>query len=158
MKQIIVLRGLPGSGKTTLANHILSANENDSDIIVLSTDDRITTPRGQYMWSGKYLHLSHSLNKEMCREAMNRQYGTIIIDNTNTTAREIKPYFDLAKEFGYQFSLLEPATKWKNNPVECAKKNKHGVSQKIIEKMLARYQTSQEVMERLNNDNQDIVE
>jgi hypothetical protein len=66
----------------------------------------------------------------------------VVIDNTNTTLREIRsylPHIELARQLGYTVRIEEPETSWRFDLDELACLNSHGVPKAAIEKMLNRY-------------------
>ena len=63
-KSLIVLRGLPGSGKTTLAN-LLSENKKYP---VFSIDDYFTDEKGKYHFKFDENHLAYKLCEENTRD------------------------------------------------------------------------------------------
>ena len=142
---MIVIKGLPGSGKSTLANELAKQH----NAIILSTDN-IISAGDTYLFSPVYLGMAHKLNVAKTKEACIRQLN-IIIDNTNTTAKEIQPYYELAKEYNYEFELVEPKTSWANNPGECFRRTTHNVPIDVIRKMSKRYQSNEKVMKQLIN-------
>ncbi|XP_019851637.1 PREDICTED: uncharacterized protein LOC100633468 [Amphimedon queenslandica] len=64
----------------------------------------------------------------------------VIIDNTNTTAWEMKPYVIKALELKYVVEFMEPDTSWKFNVDQLERHNTHGVARESLERMLERYQ------------------
>jgi hypothetical protein len=62
---------------------------------------------GKYAWDAGRIGLAHDWCQRKCRRFMKVQTGRIVIANTSTTERELTPYFDLARQFGYKaFSLI----------------------------------------------------
>ncbi|XP_037087757.1 NEDD4-binding protein 2-like [Pollicipes pollicipes] len=55
---------------------------------------------------------------------------------------EMKPYAEMAVQFGYYLEIVEPATSWRFEPRVLARKNVHRVPIETIEGMTARYQHS----------------
>lgn len=149
---MILIRGLPGSGKSFLANKLYQ----ETDGIVLSTDDIVTDRNGTYLYSPDYLGLAHKLNqlktKEACKQGIN-----VIIDNTNTTWKEIKSYVDIAKEYGYLIELKVPDTSWAFNVEECYQKNSHKVPKDVIQNMAKRFQSNEHILKCIR-DNTQIIE
>src|SRR5690554_3682343 len=109
MKTMWILRGCAGSGKSTLATNLSRKLE---QCCVLSSDDYFTYDNS-YMFDISMLGAAHSWNQWRTRKLCELGRTNIIIDNTNTTFREIKPYVDIAKEFGYKIKIIEPDTPWK---------------------------------------------
>nr|XP_047904042.1 uncharacterized protein LOC106041122 isoform X4 [Anser cygnoides] len=125
-KVLLILRGLPGSGKSTLSRILLGES---CDGIVLSTDDYFRQQDG-YMYNVVQLGDAHDWNQKRAKQAMEQGRSPVIIDNTNTQAWEMKPYVEVALEKGYRVEFHEPDTWWKFDPEELEKgiilKKNHG--------------------------------
>ncbi|CAB1422209.1 unnamed protein product [Pleuronectes platessa] len=132
---LILLRGLPGSGKSTLARELLSTGPSG---VILGTDDYFAH-EDDYCYEPFLLGEAHEWNQKRAQDAMNDRRSPIIIDNTNIQAWEMKPYVKMALERGYQVDFCEPDTSWKLDPYELQRRNKHGVSQEKIARMLDRF-------------------
>ncbi|XP_066516814.1 NEDD4-binding protein 2-like 2 [Hoplias malabaricus] len=132
---LILMRGVPGSGKTTLAKEILSSGPNG---LILSTDDYFFQ-KGGYFFDPTLLGDAHDWNQKRAKEAMLEGRSPVIIDNTNVKAWEMKPYVALALHYGYRVEFVEPDTSWKCDPIELEKRNTHGVPRESIAKMLDRF-------------------
>ncbi|XP_074391416.1 uncharacterized protein LOC102066063 isoform X2 [Zonotrichia albicollis] len=135
-KLLLILRGLPGSGKSTLSRVLLGGN---CDGVVLSTDDYFRQQYG-YTYNAAQLGDAHEWNRRRAKQAMEQGKSPVIIDNTNTQAWEMKPYVEVALEKGYRVEFHEPDTWWKFDPDELEKRNKHGVTREKIAQMLERYE------------------
>ncbi|KAK2493769.1 hypothetical protein MC885_007453 [Smutsia gigantea] len=142
-KLLILLRGLPGSGKTTLSRILLGQSR---DGIVFSTDDYFHHQDG-YSTSLEYFIKMFMPSKQ----AINQGRSPVIIDNTNTQAWEMKPYVEMAIGKGYRVEFHEPETWWKFDPEELEKRNKHGVSRKKIAQMLDRYEYQMSISVVMNS-------
>lgn len=94
MKELILFRGLPGSGKTTLAESLLD--------IVFSADDYFIGAGGEYNFDPTKLKQAHEFCQNATRAAMHDGVDKIGVANTFTQAWEMQPYFDAAKEYGYR--------------------------------------------------------
>lgn len=134
-KVLYITRGISGSGKSTLARS-LAPKEN-----IFSTDDLFLVD-GEYRFDPKKLAEYHKMNKKRVEEAMKQGMSPIVVDNTNTQAREIKPYVLLADMYDYKVELKEPNTPWKFDADELARRNNHGVPKQSIENMIKRYQNN----------------
>lgn len=100
MKDLIIIRGLPGSGKSELAKKFSSK-------AICTADDYHTNRNGNYNFDISRIGDAHSWCQRKCRRFMKKRIQNIIIANTNTTEKELKPYMDMAKEFGYRtFSII----------------------------------------------------
>uniref|UniRef100_A0A4X2LWH1 NEDD4 binding protein 2 like 2 n=1 Tax=Vombatus ursinus TaxID=29139 RepID=A0A4X2LWH1_VOMUR len=133
---LILLRGLPGSGKTTLSRVLLGQNRGG---IVFSTDDYFRHRNG-YTYNVRQLGDAHDWNQSRAKKAIDQGRSPVIIDNTNTQAWEMKPYVEMAIGKGYRVEFHEPETWWKFDPDELEKRNKHGVSREKIAQMLDHYE------------------
>ncbi|XP_024429473.2 NEDD4-binding protein 2 isoform X2 [Desmodus rotundus] len=133
---LVLLRGLPGSGKSFLARTL---QEDNPSGIILSTDDYFYI-NGQYQFDVKYLGEAHEWNQNRAKEAFEKKVSPIIIDNTNLQAWEMKPYVALSQKHKYKVLFREPDTWWKFRPKELARRNIHGVNKERITRMLEHYQ------------------
>ncbi|NWX65484.1 N4BP2 protein, partial [Promerops cafer] len=133
---LVLLRGVPGSGKSYLARNLLEDNPGG---IILSTDDYFYK-HGQYHYDPDCLGEAHDWNRKRAKEAFEMRISPIIIDNTNIQAWEMKPYVTLAQQFKYKVVFREPDTWWKFKPKELERRNIHGVSKEKIKRMLERYE------------------
>ena len=103
MKQLILLRGLPGSGKSTFAKTLGGIH---------IEADQYFMRNGVYEFDASQLKNAHNYCQSQTRAWMSHngeQISTdrIIVSNTFTQEWEMDAYFELAEEFGYQvFSLI----------------------------------------------------
>jgi len=126
MNELILLRGLPGSGKSSLAK-ILAQNEYP----VFSVDDYFTSD-GTYNFEFDKNHLAYKQCEENTKKAMQNKVAKIFVDNTFTINWEIEAYFKLANEFNYRVHVIT-VEKYHNG------KNIHEVSDEQITKMAEKY-------------------
>ncbi|NWI19931.1 N4BP2 protein, partial [Crypturellus soui] len=144
---LVLLRGVPGSGKSFLARTLLEDNPGG---IILSTDDYFYK-HGQYHYDASCLGEAHDWNRKRAKEAFEKRMSPIIIDNTNIQAWEMKPYVTLAQQFKYKVMFREPDTWWKFKPKELERRNIHGISKEKIKRMLERYERCLSVSSVLNS-------
>ncbi|KAM8971371.1 NEDD4-binding protein 2 isoform X2 [Sarcophilus harrisii] len=133
---LVLLRGLPGSGKSFLARKLLEENPNG---VILSSDD-FFYKNGQYQFDGNLLGEAHEWNQKRAKEALEKKVSPIIIDNTNLQAWEMKPYIIMSQKHKYKVHFREPDTWWKFKPKELARRNIHGVTKEKIVRMLEHYE------------------
>ncbi|NLR89802.1 MULTISPECIES: AAA family ATPase [Flammeovirga] len=97
MGRLLLLRGLPGSGKTTLAESLGGSIE---------ADDFMLNEKGEYEFNPSQLSNAHKKCKEMTEYCMRRGQELVIVSNTFTTEDEMIPYFELAEKYQYIVSTL----------------------------------------------------
>jgi adenylate kinase family enzyme len=105
MKKLILLRGLPGSGKSTFAKVIRPSTWNvhiEADMFFI---DPITK---EYKFNGSKLKLAHNWCLIQTQKAMvDDDITYIVVSNTFTQEWEMEPYYKLAEENGYMvFSII----------------------------------------------------
>ena len=125
MKNLFLVRGVPGSGKTTLARQ-LTANVFEADHYFYDND-------GNYTFVPSEIKEAHKECQQFVGFAMECNIEKIAVSNTFTQEWEMEPYFELAKEFGYKvFSIVV------ENRHEGI--NQHGVPEDKIEQMRNRFE------------------
>jgi len=128
MKNLILLRGLPGAGKSTLAK-ILAEGKHK----VFCVDDYFTDKKtGAYTFEFDKNHIAYKQCEDNTGNAMARGCDKIFVDNTFTLEWEIEPYFKLASKYNYNIYIL---TVEKYH----AGKNIHNIREEQIMKMAAKY-------------------
>ena len=127
-KKMYLLRGVPGSGKSTISNAILSENGIDTSNIfiknqhILSTDDFFIV-KGKYNFDPRKLVQYHNANQMRTEEQMKKGISPLLIDNTNIMPWEMKNYVKLADKYGYETIILNPEDFSNvNNPLVITKK------------------------------------
>ena len=97
-KHLIIIRGLPGSGKSSFASLIGKA---------ICTADDYHIRNGIYNWKVENAWTAHSWCQKKCQRFMKAGINRIIIANTNTIKSEFEPYIKMAKEYGYKiYSII----------------------------------------------------
>ncbi|KAM4699129.1 NEDD4-binding protein 2-like 1 isoform 1-T1 [Discoglossus pictus] len=107
-KHLYLLRGLPGSGKSSLARKL---KRDFPSALVFSTDNYFILEDGTYLYDHELLREAHKWNQKQARQAMNRGKTPIIIDNTNIQAWEMKPYVIMMGEGESELMIYSPVIK-----------------------------------------------
>ncbi len=128
MNALILLRGLPGAGKSTLAK-LLSE---EGRYPVFSVDDYFEKENGTYAFKFDENHLAYKQCVSNTEQAMKLGEKKIFVHNTFTMDWEIEPYLALAGKYGYTIHVLT-VENYHN------KKNIHDVSDEQIKKMAEKY-------------------
>ena len=103
---LFLVRGLPGSGKSTFATHIWN------EYTVCEADKFFYDKEGNYNFDPSKLKDAHAWCKNEVETRMkdhqiNQQYyPEIAVSNTFTQEWEMKDYYELAEKYGYKVVSL----------------------------------------------------
>jgi predicted kinase len=127
-KQVVILRGTSGSGKSTFIKNSFP------QAVVCSADHFFLDNDGNYNFDPKALGKAHSQCQYKFSRALDEGMSCIIVDNTNTRAKEMRPYINMANEADYDILIvrLEVA------PEVAASRNVHGVPADVVRAMCER--------------------
>jgi len=123
MIHITLMRGIPGSGKSTIARLLCQLN-----IDVMSTDDYWYLPGppgdGLYKFDIREITAAHIWNQKRVEDAIKRNAGNefylnLVVDNTNISSHAVAPYFDMAVKYNCAISILTVDTPLE----ECLRRN-----------------------------------
>lgn len=134
MKELFLLRGLPGAGKSTLANSIGGS--------WFEADHFFLNEKGEYEFDASKLRDAHQYCQSRVEDSMKFFTGLedtflspsrIVVSNTFTMAWEMQPYYDLAEKYGYRvYSLV---VENRHGGV-----NEHGVPEEKLIQMKQRFE------------------
>lgn len=94
MNTLTIVRGLPGSGKSTLAQKLRIAY--GTAITDHFEADQFFMKDGVYKWDGMQIGEAHDWCRNSVDEALFYKRD-VIVSNTFTTIKELRPYFTIAK-------------------------------------------------------------
>ena len=100
MKHLYLIRGVSGSGKTSFVTSIAQSTDR-----VICTDDFFTNEFGEYIFDPTKLKENHLECQKKVGEWLSRG-KTVFVHNTFTCEWEMKPYFDLAKEYEWRVHTI----------------------------------------------------
>jgi predicted kinase len=141
MRTVTILRGISGAGKSTYTRN------NHPNATVCSADPffiNFTVVRGQnvpkndgvYSFNPAWLGRAHDWCKAQFHRALSEGQDDVVVDNTNTTLRELNYYVDTAVEFGYTLNVVRLTV----DPAIAAARNQHGVPAEKVQQMQDRFQ------------------
>ena len=123
-KILYIVRGIPGSGKSTFAK-TLSDNHYEADMYFLDQESN-------YVFDGTKIKNAHAWCLDRVKTDMAVAREKIVVSNTFTQEWEMDSYFEIAKQYGYKvFSIIV------ENRHEGI--NQHGVPEDKIEQMKNRF-------------------
>jgi predicted kinase len=131
---LTLVRGAPGSGKSTFANFIWN------DYAICEADKFFYDKEGNYNFDATKLKLAHVWCFNQVRNKMEENkasqglyYPEIVVSNTFTQEWEMEKYYELAEQYGYRvFSII---VENRHGGV-----NQHGVPAEKLEQMKNRFQ------------------
>jgi len=130
---LFLVRGVPGSGKSTFAHHIWN------EYAICEADRYFYDSEGNYNFDPSKLKEAHKWCRDEVETRMkdhqinNQFYPEIVVSNTFTQEWEMEDYFDLAKTYGYQVVSLIIENRHGGS-------NIHGVPEEKIQIMKDRFQ------------------
>lgn len=133
MKTFIVFRGPSGSGKTTAAKNYIATHGG-----VYFEADSFFVKDGQYQRITALLGQAHGECMRNIRAAMQQGIDNVIVSNTSITRRDMRPYLDIARQFGYDIKIFRMKGPW--DPKVLAARNAHNVPIEGIQRQIDRYQ------------------
>lgn len=127
-RRIIIMRGLPGSGKSTITREMISFDVHPFEIC--SSDSFFVNDKGVYVFDPRLLGINH---KKCFRQYIEfvrtlSERGTILVDNTNTVVTDLAPYCRVAEAYDIPFAIVELIC----DPVVSFNRNVHGVPMEVI--------------------------
>jgi len=129
MKKLFLVRGLPGSGKSTFAKALGGINIEADQYFMVD---------GKYNFDASKLKLAHNYCQSQTQIWMRCNdpqinVNRIVVSNTFTQEWEMEAYYKLAAKYGYQvFSII---VENRHNGV-----SEHGVPEEKIEQMRNRFE------------------
>ena len=124
-KILYVVRGCPGSGKSTFAK-TLGGQHYEADMYFIDEE-------GNYNFDVTKIKDAHQWCQSFVETDMVLEYPKIVVSNTFTQEWEMEPYFKLAKEYGY--TVFTIVVENRHGGV-----NQHGVPEDKLQMMKDRFQ------------------
>ncbi|XP_067932550.1 2',3'-cyclic-nucleotide 3'-phosphodiesterase-like [Watersipora subatra] len=129
---LILMRGVPGSGKSTIVQHLMHRLKTDA----VCSADQYFMRDGKYNFDRSKLREAHNGCQQKAQQLCEQQSRVVIIDNTQVKTWETKAYIQLAKTYGYVVIMLVPLAQHTASPQTLAQRNSHGVDAETIQQKL----------------------
>ena len=120
--KLTIVRGLPGSGKSTYAKKLAGFNHFEADMFHMVD--------GEYKFNFNNIKASHEWCQNKVKESLLNGNNTVV-SNTFTQLWEMQPYIDMAKELCIELNIVTLKEQYGNI---------HNVPEEIIEKMAERFE------------------
>ncbi len=89
-------------------------------------------------WSAEKLGVAHGWNFYRFKKAIDQKITPLVVDNTNTQAKEMRNYCEYAEKAGYKIIIQEPESPWwKDHQHMLSDKQKHGTELENFARFLA---------------------
>lgn len=131
MAHLYIIRGLPGSGKSTLTNALLWASLNGH---LKSTDWYEADMYFDLFHDGKFVGEEIAEAHAWCFGQVTDTLASeidCIVSNTFTRVKEMQPYIDYCKANGHTYSVIHCQGPWKSV---------HNVPDRVLENMRNRWE------------------
>lgn len=133
----VIVRGVPGTGKSTFAKQFLTwfrgiemvYDKEPEPFHHLETDMFFTTPDGEYNFIGQKIGEAHMWCQNKTLDAL-AGGESVVVTNTFTTFNEITPYLDMARDLNISVSIVSLTDEYGNI---------HGVPEKTMTAMRERF-------------------
>ena len=118
--ELVLIRGLPGSGKSTMAREMVSAGFEHFEADMFFSAD------GVYSYDASRIREAHAWCQQATRKALS-QRKRVVVSNTFTRLQEMEPYRTMTRNV----RIVEAQGKWENV---------HGVSAEMLQRMAQRWE------------------
>jgi len=128
VKIAYIMRGLPGSGKSTVAKQLAGKTG------VIHSNDTYLIVDGKYQYSAEQLPTNRQKNFSAFKKSLEEGIGVVVCDNTNTKRWEFQNYIEAANQAGYIVAIVQMPHP---NLEQAFKRNIHQVPMEILGQMLS---------------------
>ncbi len=122
-----IMRGVPGSGKSTIAAKLAADNG-----VVHSTDQYFMV-NDVYVYDPAKLQVYHDRNQRAFESSLKAGVPIVVCDNTNVRLEYMRPYIEAAHRYRYEVRIIKVPHP---DPAVAAARNSHGASLSTIEHMI----------------------
>lgn len=125
MRVVFFLRGIPGCGKSSVADDIVALYPN---AVNCCADDYFIDNEGNYKWDAEKIGNAHGWCKHRFKTAITSGKEVVVVSNTSTTNSDVNWYRNRAISEGYTVYVLTVENRHDGIDV-------HNVPEDIKEKM-----------------------
>lgn len=136
----IVLRGLPGSGKSTTCTEIERMTKENGLTFFAWSADRYFIKNGKYVFDAAQLPLAHDDCWMRIVSAFGKRTHVVVLDNTNIKRENFAHYLKAAKSLGYKTREIVVGSFGADDIREYYTRNIHGVPLSVIERMAQEFE------------------
>lgn len=129
MKTLYLLRGIPGSGKTTLAMELVY--HMCEEVVQFAADQYYEIMNTSF--DSRLLKKAHEWCQTSVEEAMKLGIENVLVHNTFVRQWEMDPYLEMAEEYGYKVVSLIVENRHGNKSI-------HNVPEQTIDKMRSNFE------------------
>ena len=107
-KKLFLVRGIPGSAKSTIASQL----SNGGSMYHYEADNFFYDDHGNYNYDPAQIKAAHQWCQKMTDLSLKN--GSVVVANTFTTLKELRPYFEIAKKHGIVPNVVLAQNNFKN--------------------------------------------
>ena len=120
--KLLLIRGLPGSGKRTMAKGLAGFKHYEADMFFMC--------QGEYKYDHAKIGHAHTWCQRQVAAALS-DGNDVVVSNTFTRLWELQPYMDLASRYGATVFTITVKGEYVNT---------HGVPEEAIDRMRSRWE------------------
>lgn len=128
MSTLVILRGIPGAGKSTMAKKMMEELKAQGLTVEMYEADMFFEQDGQYNFDPSKLGEAHGWCQQQVKNAL-QNCDVVIVSNTSLSEWEMQPYIEAAKEAGADVKVYHLKSNYGSI---------HGVPEEAIAKMRER--------------------
>jgi len=136
MKQVYILRGLPGSAKSTLADELAKASFYENRSVAIHTTDNYHMVNGRYQYDASKAGEYHKKNLLAFQKSCKSGIDTVICPNTNINKEQYQKYVDYAKLHDYRVTIIVMD---EFRETVCGRRTEHKMPKELIYSMKQRF-------------------
>ena len=133
MRKVMIVRGAPGSGKSTFVKHYINdivSQETFAGVAHFEADMYFDND-GVYEFDRSKIRCAHEWCFNSFSEALRNDVNLIFVSNTFTKLWELQNYVDHAKDMGYKVDVYH---------LKRIFGNVHNVPEEIVQRMINTYE------------------